>query len=166
MKNNYWSYNELIDASDKDKERILKYEIDMFRETCSRLTSTPKPTTKVEQSEYNLLVESLAIHARILVDFFYNDLFLCKNKKGFDRRNPNDIIAQDFMPQGTDWIRARPELTQTLYDAREKANKQLAHLNLWRIKLERDGKKGWDVSKISKDLENVIEKFGEIFDNQ
>lgn len=65
------------------------------------------------------------------------------------------------MPEEKEWVKIRPPITQILYDAREKANKQLAHLSLWRIKLERDGKKPWDTDSISKDIESVIKKFEE-----
>lgn len=161
MKNNYWQDNKPIVASYEEKEKLLQYEVWMFRETCKRLIDQ-ESKSQLPRFEKNLLVESLAIHTRILVDFFYNDLFLNKNKKKkFDRQNPNDIIAQDFMPEEKEWVKIRPPITQILYDAREKANKQLAHLSLWRIKLERDGKKPWDTDSISKDIESVIKKFEE-----
>ena len=144
----YWRYKEIIFATPEQKKEHLDYEIWMFRETCDQLRIKPKPKTPPELFDYNLLVESLAIHTRILVDFFY-----CAGK------DSNDIIAQDFMPGDKNWIEIRPLMTQILYDAREKSNKQLAHLSLWRIKIERDGKKGWDVYEISKDIENIIGKF-------
>jgi hypothetical protein len=155
MLNNYWLNNDIIPASQEEKREILAYEIQMFRETCKQLDLTPRPKTDLEQFYCNLLVESLAIHTRILVDFFYRDLF---SKKG-NKKNQNDIIAQDFMPNSINWLIMRPPITQLLYDAKEKANKQLAHLSLWRLKIERDGKKGWDYNGIRQDLEIVIEKF-------
>ncbi|MDP3785374.1 MAG: hypothetical protein Q8R12_04955 [bacterium] len=145
MKNNYWNYNELIPTTEQDKRELLNYEVDMFRESCNQLMSGP-----TLQFKQNLLVESLAIHVRILVDFFY-----------FSRKNKNDIIAQDLLPEGKDWETIKPPLTQTLEDAKEKAHKQLAHLSLWRLKLVKDGKKGWNHAKIKEDMENVIKKFEE-----
>ena len=145
MKNNYWKYSGIIPASSKEKEDILKYEMDMFRESCKQLRSG-----SISQFKQNLLVESLAIHTRILIVFFYS------NKK-----NKNDIIVQDLLPKSKDWRKIRPSLTQTLEDAKEKANKQLAHLSLWRLKLVRNNRKGWDHSKIKEDMEKVIEKFEE-----
>ncbi len=163
MADNYWSFRGLILATKEELKDPFDYEVSMFQETCKCIAvvdwhSKPKPG---EQFNRNLLLESLAIHTRILIDFFYNDLFLSENKKKkTDRQDLNDIIAQDFMPKGMDWIQKRPELTPTLYDAREKANKQLAHLSRWRIKLDKDGGKDWDMyPKIKEDLEKVIEKF-------
>jgi hypothetical protein len=150
MENNYWYYNALIDTSSEELERLLEYEIWMFRETCNHLINLDQKT----KFERNLLLESLATHTRILIDFFYGD----KN----DKKYPNDLIAQDLLPQNKDWKSIKPPLTQVLKDAKEKANKQLAHLSLWRIKLERDKKKGWDSwREIKEDLEKVIKKFEE-----
>ena len=147
----YWQDKKPIPVNPEEKKEHLKQEIDMFRETCK--------TYLLPCSDWcvsNLLVESLAIHARILVDFFYNDFFLSEKKKS-DRRDINDIIAQDFIIR-EDWIKIRPPITQILYDAREKANKQLAHLSAWRVKLDKDEKKSWDRG-IQQDIENVIKIF-------
>ena len=46
---------------------------------------------------------------------------------------------------------------------REKANKQLAHLSRWRIKLARDGLRDWEqYGEIAEDLEKVIKIFGQM----
>lgn len=161
METNYWEDKSLIFAQGEEKEKHLKYEIWMFRSTCDQhdlIGWGSIPKTPTEQFHRNILVESLAVHTRLLVDFFYNDLFYkFSNKK--DRLNINDIIAQDFISGGIIWINERPELTQNLRDAREKANKQLAHLSTWRIKIERDGKKSWDWKGTAEDMEKVIAKF-------
>ena len=64
--------NDLIPATEKEKEEHLNYEIWMFYETCDQL-NLPQETL----FERNLLLESLPTHTRNLVGFFYND----KNKK-------------------------------------------------------------------------------------
>jgi hypothetical protein len=154
MENNYWDLKDLIAITEEKKMQLLYYEISMFRETCKQVAANHRNN----QFEVNLLFESLAVHTRLLVDFFYNDLFYkFGNKK--DRLNKNDIIAQDFLSNNISWINNRPELTQTLLNAREKANKQLAHLSAWRIKIEHDGKKPWNWKEINEDMEKVIAKF-------
>ena len=140
----YWSYKEIIPINLEEKQKLIDYEIWMFRETCRKIVCLGFDSNQVER---NLLLESLAIHTRLLINFFYGA-----------RKNENDIIAVDFL---SDWVILRPELTQILYNAKEKANKQLAHLSRWRIKLERDGKKPWDYIEIWGDMEKVIKKFME-----
>jgi len=144
----YWQHQGIIPATLKEKEKHLRYEIiDMLRNTCRSFCNW----NVLSLFEKNLLVESLAVHARILVDFFY-----------FGRGNINDVIAQDFMPRGKNWKKIRPKITQVLYDAKEKANKQLAHLSTWRVKIEKDGKKPWDYNNICVDIENVIAVFSSV----
>jgi hypothetical protein len=143
MKNNYWSYKELIPATKEEKEEHLNYEIWMFRETCDQLNLLQK--TRFER---NLLLESLATHARILIDFFYGE-----------KKYQNDLVAQDLLLNNVNWQNERPPETKLLEEAKSKADKQLAHLSLWRIKIEKDNKKGWDWQGIRKDMDKVIEKF-------
>ncbi len=66
MEGNFWDYSELIEATKEEKEGHLKYEILMFQKTCDYLDLNSKT-----QFERNLLLESLATHARILIEFFY-----------------------------------------------------------------------------------------------
>ena len=146
MRNIYWNNNAPIHATKEEKEEHLNYEIDMFRETCNRLNYPCKKT----QFETNLLFESLPAHTRTLVDFFYNN----KNDK-----YPNDLVAQDFLSDTINWKNERPPVTELLINAKNKADKQLAHLSLWRVKIKRDDLKGWDWNAIRADLEKIIIKF-------
>ncbi|MEI6190831.1 MAG: hypothetical protein WCP24_00500 [bacterium] len=143
--NSYWGDNKLIQVNELEKEEHLNYEISMFRETCDRLNFFQS-----SQFDSNLLLESLPAHTRTLVEFFYND----KNPK-----YPNDLVAQDFLPDSVDWKKERLTITKLLDDAKNKADKQLAHLSLWRIKIERDNKKDWDWNGIRVDIEKIIKQF-------
>lgn len=145
MENNYWDYDKLVEASEEELEEHLKYEIYMFRETYRQLNLCSRTLF-----ERNLLLESLPAHTRVLIDFFYGE-----------RKYNNDLIAQDFLPTTVDWKNERPLQTQLLKDAKNKADKQLAHLSRWRIKIARDNKKDWDWQGISRDIEEIIK----IFDN-
>jgi hypothetical protein len=147
MEDNYWGDNKLIQATQKEKRGHLDYEIWMFRETCRQINIRPKTLF-----ENNLLFESLPAHIRVLINFFYNN----------DRKYPNDLLAQDFLPVAVNWKNERPQITALLKEAKNKADKQVAHLSLWRVKIERDGKKDWDWNNIEKDMEKVIKKFEEL----
>jgi len=108
------------------------------------------------QFEKNILTESLAIHSRVLTNFFYGKV----NREKY----PNDLKAQDLLPN-VNWEKERPNLTPTLEEAKNKADMQLAHLSLWRIKVKRDDKKSWRIfDKIEQDLEKVIEAFYKLLD--
>jgi len=138
----YWQCKKNIPISPKEKIDLLKYEVvDTFRSICRSFCNWGN----LSQFDKNLLLESLAIHTRILVDFFYPK-----------RRFLNDIAAENFVKN---WDDIRPELTQILYDAREKAHKQLAHLSTWRVKLKKDRRKPWDNKGIQQDMEEVIKVF-------
>lgn len=137
--------DELISATEAQKLEILDYEISMLRETCNKLNFSQQTIF-----ERNLLLESLAIHARLLIEFFYND------KR---ERYPNDLIAQDFLSNTIDWKTQRPPKTELLKNAQFKADKQLAHMSLYRIEIAKNNSKGWDWKGINRDMENVINKF-------
>ena len=148
MGNDYWNYNKQISITKEEMERLLQYEIWMFRETCDQLNLHQQT-----QFERNLLLESLATHARILIEFFYGD-----------RKYLNDLVAQDLLPKNITWKDERPAKTELLEEVRNKADKQLAHLSRWRIKIEKEGKKGWDWKGIKTDIEKVIEKFEKLIE--
>lgn len=140
----YWDERNKISASPRQKLDLVDYEIWMFLETCRRLSELPRPP----QFEMNLLVESVAVHSRTLINFFYPE---------GTKEKPSDVTARDFIEN---WDDIKPGITQTLFDAKNKTDKQLAHLSTWRIKIEKDNKKGWE-HEIYSDLEKVIEKFRE-----
>lgn len=154
MNTDYWDDERLIGATLEEKKQRLDYEIAMFRETYKRLSSLKQP---IDQFDLNLLVESLAIHVRVLLGFFYNNE---------NPRHKNDIIAQDLLPKAKNWRNVCPPKTDILINAENKADKTLAHLSLWRVQLIRDGMKNWqEYPSISEDLEKVIEKFQETTNN-
>lgn len=129
----------------QEMDGLLKYEIDMFRETCNALSSG----RRFPLFWNNLLIESLALHTRILIDFFYCD----------DKDHDDDVIAQDLLPSHISWTALRPQLPEVLGQAKIKANKQLAHLSATRIMLERQGQKGWRVLDIFNEINKIIECF-------
>jgi len=103
------STKNLVDASEH-----LLYEIEMFVGTAKLLASAqPDPIIT------NALLESYAIHARALTDFFYPN----------NPRN-DDVLAKHYAP---DWEDKHPTISTTLRDARERTNKEIAHLTSRRL---------------------------------
>jgi hypothetical protein len=100
----------LVDASEH-----LLYEIEMFVGTANLLMST-QPDSIIT----NALLESYAIHARALTDFFYPPRTYKKN----------DVIAENYVP---DWRDKRPSMSKTLSDARDRTNTEIAHLTFHRV---------------------------------
>lgn len=143
--------NAITSISLKEMENELGYEIGMFDNTCKASNFFGN----LGQFSRNLLIESLAAHTRVLVDFFY-----CDNKKYKD-----DIIAQDLLPSNIIWSELRPELPQILRDAKQKADKQLAHLSLDRIKLKREDRHSWNFYAINQEMNKIIECFYNIKNN-
>lgn len=138
----YWNTDTEITASFKEKLDIVKYEIKMFLETCKKLEAK----SEMPEFEKNLLVESFATHSRLLINFF---------NPGCTIKRTSDVVCEDFIEN---WNNIKPEMTQVLFDAKNKADKQLAHISKWRIKIERDGKKGWS-PEVARDIKILIKKF-------
>lgn len=127
-----------------EKEELLKYEIRMFRDTCDSFNDW----SKFNQFNKNLLIESLALHTRVLIDFFYGE-----------RKYPDDIIAQDLLPNSVIWSNIRQKIPQILEEAKTKTDKQAAHLSLLRLELKEKGENGWKFDKISQEMKKIIEIF-------
>jgi hypothetical protein len=121
---------------DRQQKRIaitaehLPYEIEMLYHTAVRLFAAGVPTVPDAVTRCALL-ESFALHLRVLVDFLWNDR----------RGQPEDALAGDFFPDG-EWRALRPPKPSSLTAAAKKAGMQVAHLSYNRIPLTPD-QKGW-----------------------
>lgn len=92
---------------------------------------------------WNLALEGYLLHARNLIDFFYES----KNPK------PDDVLAIDFAPS---WKTTRPPRSELLTMARQRMNKMLSHLTYSRRELKLFS---WATGDIRKQLEALIEQF-------
>lgn len=92
------------------------------------------------------LVESMAVHARNLIDFLY-----------LDGRDSTDVVAADFV-SGTPWATIRPPETMLIKDAKRRANKEIAHLTTQRIP-GAPPEKDWDFRGLASDLRLVLKLF-------
>ena len=139
MKRKKRSVTELQEASN-----ALHYEVTMFRSLAKGLGSGIAGKSVIG----NALLESVLMHVRVLIDFFYAD-------------NPrdDDIIAEHFfLPLPDEWTNIRPPKSKTLGEAKNRAHKLLAHLTYTRLSTTQETKK-WDLIKITNEIENVLRVF-------
>jgi len=113
----------------------LLYELRLLLFTGQELGREPTPVMR------SVLIESFVIHLRNLIDFFYTP-----------RVKEDDVIAADFCPG---WNETP---SNTLKDAKERANKELSHITLGR-KSGLDPSKPWDVGALYQEVHDVATAF-------
>lgn len=116
----------------------LLYELQFFLFTAKELAQQPGPSPMC-----SVLIESFGIHLRNLIDFFYT-------LAGKER--DDDVIAADFCAGWSESI------SNTLKEAKERANKELGHLTLGRKKGS-DPTKPWDVRGLFEEVHEVAKRF-------
>lgn len=100
----------LVGASDH-----LFYEMEMLRWT----TETLARTKDLGTNPRNSILESFIIHLRLLIGFLYDS-----------PTHDDDVTASDYFEGGV-WT--PKEISQALKVARERANKEIAHLTSFRV---------------------------------
>lgn len=98
------------------------YEVDMFFGMTELLNPKNRigASSAAEVTRLNCaMIEAFGIHLRNLIDFLY-----------MDSPKPTDVVAKDFCAS---WQTVRPTISQALNDARDRANKELAHLTTKRL---------------------------------
>lgn len=131
----------MLEASDH-----LWYEIWMFQSLVAGMGSGITGTSVIN----NAILESFAIHVRVLIHFFYAD-----------SRQDDDVIAEDFFADPTLWRNKRPPKTEVLATAKVRADKEVAHLTYSRQKVTPETKL-WHFVPIAKDLQTAVQKFIEL----
>ena len=118
----------------------------MFKATSALLSNV------VEQVSKNVLLESFAIHARNLFDFFYK------------KRINDDIVAIDFISNKVKFRndKSKKRNVQALV---RKDNKQVSHLTYSRNNYN-SRTKPWNVSSISFQINNTIDAFFNSLDEE
>lgn len=117
----------------------LLYEFQYLWFSAHELSRLRKP-----QPMASVFIESFGIHLRNLIDFFCT---------ATGKERDDDIIASDFCP--TVW---NESISNTLKDARDRANKELSHLTLGR-KSGSDPSKPWDVNGLYKEITGIALRF-------
>ncbi|MBN1120591.1 MAG: hypothetical protein JXJ17_05900 [Anaerolineae bacterium] len=131
----------------KDKSERLWYHIEMYRELAKR----PRFESTEDKFIRNAIAESFAINVRALAAFFFLD------PKG------DDLLIKDFVRDEVEWRKDHDLNTlikdyPALDDARERANKGVAHIT-YNLNRPKHLGKEYPVDDISNDLEKVIEAF-------
>lgn len=92
------------------------------------------------------LIESAAIHVRNVIEFLYPRSV-----------RKTDVVASDFLSAG-EWNRVRPPISESVSDARDRANVQIAHLTTSRV-AGAPPKKAWDFPGLAGELQPVLRRF-------
>lgn len=131
-----YSDQQLLDYS---KEHLL-YEFQIFRWVGENLNQD-------KSLQLSALLESLAIHLRNLIDFFYTE--------PADARN-DDVVAGHFFADPNTWMPG--PMPKSLQEARERANKEVSHIT-YKRKAAADPTKPWPVADLFKEIHTVAQKF-------
>lgn len=127
----------------QDSDRLI-YEIWMFKGLSSEVNNN---TESFEGVTTNAILESLLIHMRVLLDFFYKDI---------SPRHPDDILAAKFFSSVENWqsIRERSKSDDTRH-FQEDIHKHVAHLTDMRRDVNWDN----DRLRVSQEINDLIEVF-------
>jgi hypothetical protein len=97
---------------------------------------------------YNAVIESFGLHARSLLDFLYIE----------NKSKPDDVIARDYVGIIANWEREIGKITPALQKARDRVNKEMAHLTSTRLAVTEDAK-SWQFVNIMKDIIELFKIF-------
>ena len=120
----------------------LGYEIWMLESTAQALAT--------EQIRHNALLEAFVIHARVLMDFMYDD-----------KPWPDDVVAAKFFDAPEQWTGVRKrltELSEELQKVNGRAGKEVAHLTFARQEIAAE-MKIWQYGKIAAELSALFGDF-------
>ncbi len=135
------SNQELIEALEH-----LRYEYSMLLAVSAALRSNLASDPLLR----NVLLESFVIHFRALVDFLYRP----------DNARPDDMAAEDFLGDKTDWSEVRPTISPILDSSRRRAHKEIAHLTYARLTVT-ESEKEWPFSEITAEIRRLMDLFQE-----
>jgi hypothetical protein len=130
----------------------LDYELGMLAGLTKRLQGVlehdgeaGKPDLEwLDRETRNAQVESFAIHARLLLDFFYPS----------EKPRDDDVLAKHFV----DGAWRPPALTPALSELRQRVGKGVAHLTYSRLNVTEEGKQ-WLYTDICSDFGHVVRAF-------
>jgi hypothetical protein len=132
------SDQELIEASDH-----LHYELWMFISLANAMATGVFGDGVLN----NALLESFTVHTRILLDFLYAD-----------RAQKDDVKAEDFFEDPSEWTSIRPEKTETLIGVHRRVAKEVAHLTYARQDVTQETKP-WPFVQIANEANLIFTMF-------
>ncbi|MFC1975657.1 hypothetical protein ACFLXQ_04605 [Chloroflexota bacterium] len=131
------------------KEHLL-YELQMLLGTAKILVTIDPSNENDFQTVviYNALLESFSMHARVLLDFLYND-----------KPHKDDVVASDFFDPDC-WFLKRPQKSPLLEKLHKNVNKRVAHLTYYRLKVK--SKEVWEFTKIANEIAVIFGSFRDL----
>jgi len=126
----------------------LGYEYHMFTQLAIYLAQG----SLADPVLHNAALESFIIHTRNILDFLYPTSKVVGNDK-YD-----DIIADDYFDDPSQWYQIRLEKSASLTQAHQRAHKEVAHLTYSRIGLTEAAKK-WHFLAIAQEVSAMFDRF-------
>jgi hypothetical protein len=123
--------------------RHVYYEVSMMAWTARRLRDPGLP-----QEEVNALLESFTIHTRALQYFFHPPT----------KVRADDVLAQDFMPDGVDWSKVAGARSAALETVPARVGTEIAHISYGRLSVAPEAK-AWNVTEIAEALRYLVVLF-------
>jgi len=127
-----------------DSHHVL-YEIEQLDGAVKRLAGLRASGQQAPEVDENALLESIAVHARALIEFVWADPELAR---------PDDVVASDFVPE---WPAIRPEMSEFLRGVKRQADKQIMHITRERSIAE--AVRQWRYGKVYNELAEVLAQF-------
>jgi hypothetical protein len=127
----------------RDASEHLFYEYGMFNSLAQAMASGIFGPGLLN----NAALESFALHARTLLDFLYAE-----------NLQTDDVIAEDYFDESSQWLTVRPEKTETLNMIRKKVGKQIAHLTYTRLKVTTEDRQ-WLFIQIASEINTIFDVF-------
>lgn len=129
----------------------LHYEVAMLQSSARGLASG---VFGWQNTAANALLEAFVFHLRVVVDFLY------PRGRGL---NVDDVLASDFFDSAIEWCKIRDQhigkkSRKVLEDARNRADKEMAHLTYSRLKVT-PIEKNWYFVKIENEARTAIKVF-------
>lgn len=122
----------------------LLYECSMLKKTTDILGTGEFTGQVLPDPMHNALLESLTMHARALINFFYPPR----------RQYEDDAFAKDFY---ADWTSIRPPLAAPLRPVRDRVGKEIVHLTYHRIDIPAEAK-NWNYGEIWTAVKDLLVK--------
>jgi hypothetical protein len=127
----------------RDTSEHLFYEFWMFNSLAQAMASGIFGQGALN----NAALESFTLHARTLLDFLYAQ-----------KSQADDVIAEDYFDQPSQWLTVRPEKTETLNAIHKRVGKEVAHLTYVRLDVTAEAKQ-WPFIQIYYEIITVFNAF-------
>jgi hypothetical protein len=147
-----------IDESEPRKDELdallqdVTYEFEQFRYSASASLSISSQQQSLALS-LNAHIESMLIHARCLVDFFW-----CERKK-------DDVVASDYISNWSPKTDGGQELEWLEENLGRFIDKRVAHLTAYRCRVPKE-KDAQLVDEVRLKMETLVRRFAERLDEQ